>query len=805
LKGQVVTNVIVSKQSLNTIFESLINNVVNDVKLYAFRIDEELSYDSIQRRLYKGLTRFAKNDVFTGFAIVELNEGVNVYVASQNPNIEKYVKETFNGVNIESLLLEPSAKAQALRNYRYQFLNSYLSLLLHNILYQAGFRRAGRNYWIWYENPEYPYRIRVDVDLDPDTYYAYVSIDIYTPMQTLLNLVKNSNSYQKLKNKTVLVPLGEDYVWGHIVDLEDAPVTQSYIEQKGQKISVYEYWKKIKNVDINKNERPVVIVEVERKGKKSLLKYPPSQVRVPVIEGKLFPKQRLNAIEEILDIVTAHFKPFNIDFERYTLNRYKYYDVISNVWLSYRNNIKTYKSPLIAIQEEGATLLSFADIRRLLVLVPSTLLNEEEGMKESIKRLFTLVSVIFETYKLGKISERRTEQFIVVEDENETSVKFATTLQQLIEKYKLEPDKDFIVVVYPDSYKQLYTDTKRICSQHWFHSQLIRVSTIKKLIKYIKGFNLSAEKKESITIWYKWYEENIVKRINELQSMKRLSDEDRKTLNKLKQFNSILFNILLSINAEFSLQRTIYQRQIPQNIGWKLAKPADGEDKSIYMGFDVSRSESGGIGVVVVLYNAYGSMLNATIAPIAGEKLTYEDLRGILLNIFSRVSQDLKDKTRLVIYKDGPIHSSKELRDVLKAFNDVAKQFGFKVVDVIGVIKRSNLRVFELTKDKKGVKVQNPEAGWWTGIWAIFRFGVKAQRALVIASQTLQGTSRPIMLEWYTPRSDKNIEAIVKEYLSMCRLNFWDARTGLKKIPLPLNLADTLAYLFKAGIPIKTP
>jgi hypothetical protein len=801
LKGQVVTNVIVSKQSLNTVFEALINNVVNDVKLYAFRIDEKLSYGSIQRRLYKGLTRFAKNDVFTGFAIVELNEGINVYVASQNPNIEKYVKEAFNGVNIESLLLEPSAKAQALRNYRYQFLNSYLSLLLHNILYQLGFRHEGRNYWVWYENPKYPYRIRVDVDLDPDTYYAYVSIDIYTPMQTLLNLIENSNCYQKLKNKTVLVPLGEDYVWGHIVDLEDVPVTQSYIEQKGQKISIYEYWKKIKNVDISENERPVAIVEVKRRGKKSLLKYPPSQVRVPAIEGKLPPKQRLNAIEEILNTVAAHFKPFNVDFERHTLNRYKYYDVVSNVWLSYGNNIKTYKSPLIAIQEE-ATLLSYADIRRLLVLVPSTFLNEE-GMEELIKRLFMLVSVIFETYKLGKISERKIEQYIVVEeDENETSVKSAARLQQLIEKYKLEPVKDFIVVVYPDSYKQLYTDTKRICSQHWFHSQLIRVSVLKKLIEYIKEFNLSVEKKENITTWY---EENIVKRINELQSMKQLNDEDRKTLNKLKQFNSTLFNILLSINVEFSLQRTIYQRQIPQNIGWRLAEPADGEDKSIYVGFDVSRSESGGIGVVVVLYNAYGSMLNATIAPIAGEKLTYEDLRGILLNIFSKVSQDLKDKARLVIYKDGPIHSSKELSDVLEAFNNVAKQFGFKVVDVIGVIKRSNLRVFKLTKDKKGVGVQNPEAGLWTEIWAISRFGVKARRALVIASQALQGTSRPIVLEWYTPRADKDIEAIVKEYLSVCRLNFWDARTGLKKIPLPLNLADILAYLFKAGIPIKTP
>jgi hypothetical protein len=51
------------------------------------------------------------------------------------------------------------------------------------------------------------------------------------------------------------------------------------------------------------------------------------------------------------------------------------------------------------------------------------------------------------------------------------------------------------------------------------------------------------------------------------------------------------------------------------------------------------------------------------------------------------------------------------------------------------------------------------------------------------------------VLEWCAPRADKGIEDMVKEYLSMCRLNFWDARTGLKKILLPLNLADIFHIL----------
>jgi len=66
------------------------------------------------------------------------------------------------------------------------------------------------------------------------------------------------------------------------------------------------------------------------------------------------------------------------------------------------------------------------------------------------------------------------------------------------------------------------------------------------------------------------------------------------------------------------------------------------------------------------------------------------------------IARDLNGETRFVIYKDGPIRSSEELRDILNAFRDIAKQFRFKVVDVIGVIKRPNFRVFELSKDRKG-------------------------------------------------------------------------------------------------------
>ncbi len=80
------------------------------------------------------------------------------------------------------------------------------------------------------------------------------------------------------------------------------------------------------------------------------------------------------------------------------------------------------------------------------------------------------------------------------------------------------------------------------------------------------------------------------------------------------------------------------------------------------------------------------------------------------------IARDLNGETRFVIYKDGPIRSSEELRDILNAFRDIAKQFRFKVVDVIGLLRDRTLEYSNCLRIERGVKVRNPEVGLWTEI-----------------------------------------------------------------------------------------
>ncbi len=43
------------------------------------------------------------------------------------------------------------------------------------------------------------------------------------------------------------------------------------------------------------------------------------------------------------------------------------------------------------------------------------------------------------------------------------------------------------------------------------------------------------------------------------------------------------------------------------------------------------------------------------------------------------------------------------------------------------------------------------------------------------------------------------------EYIRLCRLNFWNPLDGLSKYPLPILMADKIAYLSALGISIRTP
>ena len=161
--------------------------------------------------------------------------------------------------------------------------------------------------------------------------------------------------------------------------------------------------------------------------------------------------------------------------------------------------------------------------------------------------------------------------------------------------------------------------------------------------------------------------------------------------------------------------------------------------------------------------------------------------------------------SRLVIYKDGGIRSRKEFNDIMNTFSNIGKKIGFKQIDIIGVVKRHNLRLFA-RKKTEDIMV-NPKRGTWIKIWDIIRHGVYAERALIVSSEAKAGgTVKPVLLERYGKgSSNRTINEVVNEYLRLCRLDYWNPLDGINKFPLPVFMADKLAYLALQGVHIKTP
>ena len=258
--------------------------------------------------------------------------------------------------------------------------------------------------------------------------------------------------------------------------------------------------------------------------------------------------------------------------------------------------------------------------------------------------------------------------------------------------------------------------------------------------------------------------------------------------------------------VEFILQSEIYNHKVPNKLTWALAKPADNVGESLYVGYDVSRStlNRNEVAVAFVLYDSYGYMLNATFKQVHGEKISRDVLESILLSLFKPLMRK-QSINRLVIYKDGGIRSRNEFKDIMDTFSKIGKKIGFKQIDVVGVIKRHNLRLF--AKKKTENIMDNPKIGTWIKIWDIIRHGVYAERALIVSSEAKAGGAvKPVLIERYGKEtSNKTIDEIVNEYLRLCRLDYWNPINGINKFPLPVFMADKLAYLALQGVQIKTP
>jgi len=762
-----------------------LSRVLENASLVGSRIYLDRGKDSIHShiipRLY-GLSGYM-GERFIGIS----TEGdTSLVVVSSNGDLLNkaldIVSSTIAGSRVEKL---DQAEVYRLVNegrYKYSMLDYYLRVALREWLLKSGYkpRKIGRRTY-WSKGDDVLYLL--DTDVDSQTLKGYISVDIMFPSSTtlwgLLNGRSTASELNELIGTTVIVPYADGSGYGRIQGFIPQKVS-STLRLKDKELNLLEYWSK-KGVQIDPDEEPIVAVELISPEPRSPgpLYYPPSLVRPLLPKNKPDPHTRFDRINAMIGALVKGFNIKGIRFENAKIHQKSRIDTVKDIKLKYGGvDEGTYASPLISMQKLGAKPLHGPiTIPRLLLLLPNTLASEPSV----ISTVGRLIQVIYENYGFGAVMDVSIQYYEVYDDPETQKLAFSKKLSELLDNVK--PTEALVVPVI--NYRYLFALAKQICSDKHFHARVVESGTISKIIELIDELRIRDEDK-------------VKEFLSEIKEDK-IEDES------LKQLISLLSNIVFSIYVEFLLQSEIYEHRIPQKLTWALAEPADGNGSSIYIGYDVSRSprEKNEVAVAFVLYDSYGYMLNAVCRRIHGEKITRETLESLLLTLLGSGGVD-QAVDRIVIYKDGGIRGWDEFNDIKQTFMGIGRKMGFKQLDVIGVIKRSNLRLF--AKSGKGVMV-NPQIGTWIKLWNIIRHGVHAERALIVSSKTpAGGTVKPVLLERYGVRdSNMSLDNVVTEYLRLCRLNYWNPLDGMNKLPLPLFMADKLAYLALRGVQIKTP
>jgi len=746
-------------------------------------------YISIHPRLYD-LHRYADR-YFIGLLVKRLGDDVVLYIVSSSGElIDRAIDMLRAGQVRISEVKELQSKEidELVKAEEYALLDSYFKLALRNRLYRAGFRHAitGRRALWSKANDDTLYSL--DADLDPDTLKGYVSVDMKIPSSTTLwdEMVSRGMSVQGLWDyidANVMVPYRSQYAYGRIRGSIPKKVSET-LTLNGQQLNLFDYYAK-KGVQLDPNEHPIVEVEIVSPEPRSPrpLYYPPSQVRLFLPGNRPDPHTRYNKINGVLSDLIRNFNLFGIGFKRATIKYKKHVDMIKGVKLRYGDR-ERYTSPLYSMQKlNGRPLRGPVDIPELVILLPKSV--QALDSYKAIEAVKKLIKIVYKEYNLGSIKSVVVDYYEVSDDVDKQKVEFSMKLSRLLEGRK--PTEALVMPVISRRY--LFKLAKQVCSDRSFHARVVEEKTFTEMVRLVEELGISDE-------------ESIKQKLNSLKKVGEREIEEGRD-EQLKRLTSIVSNIVFSIYVEFVLQSEIYEHQVPDKLTWALAEPADSVGKSLYIGYDVSRStvEKREIAVTFVLYDSYGYMLNATRKQVHGEKLTSDVLENILLSLFTPLRLQA---SRLVIYKDGGVRGRGEFEDMVNAFSRIGENIGFREMDVVGVIKRHNLRLFE--KGSRGAMV-NPKIGTWAKAWSILRHGIYAKRALVVSSEAKAGTVRPVLLERYESKktSNKSIDDIVGEYLKLCRLNYWNPLNGLNKFPLPLFMADKLAYLALQGVQVKTP
>ena len=756
---------------------------------------EPTTVEGESRRLVYSLDEFALKH-FVSFVVERAEREVSVIlVFSDREPVDYFVGVLQKrGIRVGETTLSSDETRKLVGKRKQTLLESYIRLALRGYLRSNGYvpKRVGRR-TLWSKGADDRHLYIVDVDVDAEELAGYISANTKTySSESLWDRIVSGSlaivNLQELIDSTVLVPYGgSGFAYGKISGFLWQKVSEN-IETNGGVLNLYEYYRSKKGIGIDPEEHPVVKIRLSAPERDKELCYPPSQVRLLLPERRPEPRMRYKEISELLQKISSNFKPLGITFEQAFFERGNYVDMMKDVKLAYGDNFKTHLSPLPAVQRYGAKPLRGAvNIPLLTLLIPSRFSERLSDIEVFAK----LLQKLYRHYNMGDIKRVEVEFYNEKRSADEQKAEFARALGDIVNKYS--PKEAIVAPVI--NYRYLFKIAKQVCSDKYFHARVIWVNTFASALDGVRKFVASKSFSD------------IDSRIHEFIAMLKKGASLEK---QEKQLVSILSNIVFSVYVEFVIQSDVVSRRIPQTLTWSLAEPADGEGRTLYLGFDVSRNprNRGEMASMFILYDSYGNMINAIVKQHPGEKLSREFLEDALLSLVAHRAKPER-VNRLVVLKDGTIRGIDEARSISDALQSLGKRVGLREYDVVGVVKRPNLRLFNVAvSTKRGrLDVKNPERGVWVKLWNISRHGVKAERALVVSSEAkASGTVVPAVIEHYNiSNSSRSIEGVVMEYIRLCRLNFWNPLDGLSKYPLPVLMADKIAYLSALGVGIRTP
>ena len=559
---------------------------------------------------------------------------------------------------------------------------------------------------------------------------------------------------RKYVGKVVFTWVKERGVWGKITGVENSFVGDKIINGK----HLHEIWRGreiITGIEVDENEYPVFKVDI---GGKEWF-YPPSVLRPPKTVADP-PDTRLKEIDNYIEKLKNRLEGLliklgynNVKFEFvYVENVFQrpnfYYkedkiDKESVVKLVYGGNCDEGlpQSPLFAFTNKGCQPYAGKQELNLVLIHPSNL-NVEKivELEKNIRRKF-------EELNLGSIE--KIEELPYFYNPNNLS-KSQNSLENIIAKCcdSHSPSNSFLVVIIPED-ERFYISAKSEASKKGYHTQLIRTSKLKEV------------------------------------------GEDSK-----------LINICGGIYVDFLIQKKIAEGKPAGPLTWKLSSPADGKEKSIYIGFDISRKR-GVAGAAFILFDPYGELVDARMISLTSETIGREQYR----DVFRRVVEKAKERSsdRIVIMRDGPPKSGEELEGCLEVFNEVTEELGYRPsLEYISVIKTAPIRIFKVDGS-----AQNPIQGTYCYLHGIKHFNKRAYEVIVVSTKPKEKCAKPVLLRIYevegnlNEKDEEDIKRIAEEYLSLTRLNFWNLETGASRLALPIKMADVLSYMKASGIPVK--